>query len=476
MTLNEYATLDATALAEQVRAGAVTPLELVEHALERIAALNERVGAVVAVDADGARRAAAAVDTASPFAGVPVLIKDTSVDVAGFATCHGSKFYADAAPASTDSEFVARLRRAGALIVGKSKTPEYASNFSTEPTWLGPARNPWDLTRTTGGSSGGSAAAIASGMVPVAHGSDCGGSIRVPAACCGLVGLKPTRGRAPAGPMVGERVSGLNSEGVLTRSVRDTSRLLAILSVKDPGAPYQTPGLGSPADGDFATGRRYRIGVVTVRPEGERVDADVKAEVESVARTLAAWGHSVVPFRWPDIAAAGAAAAVFWHGEIAEVIEQRIGALGRPPREDELEPLSRHAWEQTRRRSALDYLAAKAVQNTMSRRMAAAMTSLDVLLLPTTASTPPKLGAFAGHGRFDYDAWGRAAYDFAPFTELFNLTGQPAMSLPTGVTAAGMPIGVQLAAAYGDDAILLDLGACLEAHCGWLNRRATAPR
>ena len=467
MTPLEYATSDAHALAEQVRTGATSPEELLDHALARIADADPRLGAVVALDADRARQAARTVARDAPFAGVPMLIKDTSVDVAGLPTRHGSAFYADAPPAAFDSEFVARLRRAGFIIVGKSKTPEYASDFSTEPRWQGPARNPWDPTRTTGGSSGGAAAAVASGMVPVAHGSDCGGSIRVPAACCGLVGLKPTRGRMPAGPMVGERVAGLNSEGVLTRSVRDTSALLALLSAPDAGAPYLSPPLDLPTVAALPGARRYRIGVVTDKPDGGAVQPEIEAHVDGIAATLAGWGHELLPFTWPDLAEAGAAAEVFWHGEIAEAIEARIAALGREPREDELEPLSRHAWQQTRRRTALDFLAAKSSQNRISRRIAAAMFGLDVLLLPTTASTPPLLGAFAGGGEFDYEAWGRTAYDFAPFTELFNLTGQPAISLPTGLTDSVLPIGVQLVAGFGADSILLELGQRLEDHCGW---------
>jgi len=473
MLPDDYATLDATSLAERVRRREIEPTALVEHALARIADVDAEVGAVVSVDPEAARRDARRLSLDTPFAGVPILIKDTSVDVAGVPTRHGSKFYADAPAALADSEFVRRVRLAGCIIIGKSKTPEYAGDFSTEPRWLGPARNPWDLVRTTGGSSGGAAAAIASGTVPVAHGSDCGGSIRVPAACCGLVGLKPTRGRMPEGPDVGERVSGLNVEGVLTRSVRDTARLLEVLAGPDPGAPYQAAPLDGPGTAPFeGSPRRYRIGVATVRPRGDRIDAEVEAQVEEVARLFSGWGDQVIPFHWPDINAAGGAAAVFWHAEIAVLVEQRIAALGREPREDELEPLSHHAWMGTRRRSALDYLAAKATQNEVSRRMAAAFSDIDALLLPTTAAPPPPLGAFNGVGVFDYDAWGRAAYDFAPFTEIFNLTGQPAITLPVGMTRNGLPIGIQLAAPFGEDGLLLELGQRLEGHYRWTMRRA----
>jgi amidase len=241
MTEDEYIREDAVGLAALVRRRAETPVQLVQQALARIEALDTGLGAVVALDRQAAIAQAEAVAHDLPLAGVPILIKDTNVDVAGFATRHGSRFYADAPIATADSTLVARLRAAGAVILGRSKTPEFASDFVTEPRFGGPARNPWNRGRATGGSSGGSAAAVAARMVPVAHGTDCGGSIRVPAAACGLVGLKPTRGRIPEGPEIGERVSGLNVEGVLTRSLRDTALLLDILSGPAPGAPTRRP-------------------------------------------------------------------------------------------------------------------------------------------------------------------------------------------------------------------------------------------
>lgn len=472
MTPEDYHALDATALSQRVRSGEIERTALIDLALARIEAVDARVGAVVALDVDGARRDARRLSLTEPFAGVPVLIKDTSVDVAGMPTRHGSRFYADAPPAPADSEFVRRLRGTGALVLGKTKTPEFAGDFTTEPRWLGPARNPWDLGRITGGSSGGAAAAVAAGMVPLAHGSDCGGSIRVPAACCGLVGLKPTRGRMPEGPGAGERVSGLNVEGLLTRSVRDTARWLHALEGHDPGAPYQSPPLHRAADGPTgARTRRLRIGLIATPPHGGTIDSEIEAQIEEVARLLSRWGHELCAFAWPDIAGAGDAAAVMWQAEIAMLIEGRIAALGREPRAEEIEPLSRYAWSATRRRSALDYLAAKDAQNQISRRMAHAFRELDALLLPTTAAPPPALGAFGGAEAFSYESWGGAAYAFAPFTEIFNLTGQPALSLPVGATRSGLPIGVQFAAAFGEDLLLLDLAQRLEDHYLWTSRR-----
>lgn len=466
MTEDEYVSHDATALAALVQGGKAEPADLAAIALARIARLDPEIGAVVAVDPEGALAAAHAVDRTLRLAGVPVLVKDTNVDVAGFATRHGSRFYADAPVATRDSELVRRLRAAGAIILGRTKTPEFASDFVTEPAFGGPARNPWKLDRASGGSSGGSAAAVAARMAPAAHGTDCGGSIRIPAAACGLVGLKATRGRIPQGPDVGERVSGLNVEGVLTRTVRDTALFLDVLAGSDPGAPYQAPS----HEGrwrDIKEVRHLRVGVVTAPPLGGTTAAAIVAAVEATADALAAAGHTIVPWTWPDLAGAAEAATVFWQGEIGELVEARIHTLGREPRADELELVCRRAWQETRARGVLDFLAAKAEQNRISRAVAAAFADIDALLLPATSDFPPPVGLFA---TLDYDSWCKAAYGYAPFSEIFNMTGQPAISLPVAVSDDGLPIGVQLAGRFGEDALLLSLAQTLEAECGWDQR------
>jgi amidase len=473
MTEDDYAGCDAIDLAARVRSGQCRALDLVEAALARIARLDPTIGAIVTLDPEGARRAAAAVDTALPLAGVPILIKDTNLDVAGLPTRHGSRFYADARPAAADSTFVARLRRAGAIILGKSKTPEFASDFVTEPRWGGPARNPWNPAHATGGSSGGSAAAVAAFMVPVAHGTDCGGSIRVPAAACGLVGLKPTRGRTPQGPLVGERVGGLNVEGFLTRSVRDTAIFLDAVSGPEPGAPYGVPAPPGPwIDTLAAPLDRLRIGMTARAPTGGRVDSPIAEAVARTAEALRGQGHALIPWQWPDLAEAGEAAAVFWQAEIAELVEARIAELDRDPAEDELETVSLRAWTDTYARSALDYLAGRQIQNRVSRAMARAFEPIDLLLLPVTATPPPLIGAFAGGG---YEYWADAAYGYAPFTEIFNMTGQPAISLPVALSEGGLPIGVQLAARFGEEALLLGVAARLEAGFGWTSRSPAFP-
>jgi amidase len=468
MTEDDLIAADAVGLASLIRRRALTPVEAVEHALARIERLDAGLGAVVALDRQGALAQAAAVTRDLPLAGVPVLVKDTNVDVAGFATRHGSRFYETAPVATRDSFLVGRLRAAGAVIVGRSKTPEFASDYVTEPRFGGPARNPWDRSRATGGSSGGAAAAVAARMVPVAHGTDCGGSIRVPASACGLVGLKPTRGRVPEGPEVGERVSGMNVEGVLTRSLRDTALLLDVLSGPAPGAPYQAP----PPRLSFTaalgeTPRGLRIGVTARPAAGGTIAPEIAEALERTAELLTDLGHHPVPWEWPDVAGAGEAAMVFWQAEIAELVEARIQQLGRLPGPDDLETVSRRAWEETGGRGVLEYLRAKSAQNRISRAMAEAFAPIDLLLTPTTAELPPAVGAWAG---MEQEAWFEAAYRYAPFSEIFNMTGQPAISLPVAMAPEGLPIGLQLAAKFGEEGLLLAAARPLEEAIGWEKR------
>jgi len=468
-----YDDLGAVETAALVQMGAAEPVDVIQSALERIAVVDQALGAIVGLDAEGALAQAASVRRDLSLAGVPILIKDVNLDVAGFPTRYGSRFFDGAPIATSDSEFVRRLRAAGMIILGKTKTPEFAGDFVTEPAVLGPARNPWNVGRATGGSSGGSAAAVASFMVPVAHGTDCGGSIRVPAACCGVVGLKPTRGRTPSGPGAGDRVGGLNTDGVLTRTVRDTAALLEAVAGPEAGAPYQTlPPAGGWMKALLPLTRGLKIGVVTCRQDGSEIDPEIVRAVDDTAALLRGFGHVVIPFQWPDVAEAGDAAVVFWHGEIAEAIEARRFVLGRDPAANEIEPLSRHAWNQTRQRSVLDYVNAKAALNRVTRRFVSAFEPIDVLLLPTTGEMPPPIGGFGmGPGGFDYDLWTSAAYRFGAFTELFNVTGQPAISIPARLSPDLLPIGVQLVARFGEDALLLSLAQSLEKEIRWYDWR-----
>lgn len=475
MTPEEYAARDGAALADLVRRREVTPLELVELALGQIEQLNPALNAVVMLDADGARRAATAVDRQAPFAGVPFLAKDTNQDVAPFPTTHGSRFLRSSPPRA-DGELAKRWRRAGLIILGKTNTPEFASDFATEPLAYGPTRNPWHREHTPGGSSGGAAAAVAAGMVPIAHGTDAGGSIRVPASACHLIGLKPSRGRVPVGPAHAEIWFGLNHEHVLTRSVRDCALMLDATAGLDPGAPYGVP----TPDRPFAAALErdpapLRVAMTTVSIGGIVAEPVLAGAVEATANLLATLGHRVEPWRWPadrgSCEIAGALAAV----GIAEEIDALAVELGREPGPDDLEPATRAIRALGQRLSALELARALRARNRIARELAAALDGFDLLLTATTATLPPRIGAIADHGPgFDFAAWSARSYGYAAFTEIFNLTGQPAISLPAGVDASGLPTAVQLAAPYGREDLLLAVAGQLERARLWTDRRPPA--
>lgn len=469
MKAGEYVAHDATGLAELVRRGELDPRDLVEAAIERIEALNPRFNAVVEPAFGMARAAAAAADRRAPLPGIPFLAKDMNIDVAGLRLTAACRWLDGLPPAAADAPLAARWRAAGLAILGRTNTPEWAGDFVTEPSWRGPTLNPWDPSRTPGGSSGGSAAAVASGMVPVAHGTDSGGSIRVPAAACGLVGLKPSRGWVPVGPHHDELAGGFDSEHVLTRTVRDTALLLDLTCGNEPTRRYPW---SAPAGGFCqplaASPPVLRIGVALESPSGLRPDDEIAAATEDIAALLARAGHALRPFRYPELADLGQAAAVIWMTAIAEDIAHARVRIGRDPAPDELEALSRACVDAGRQWSAVDYVAARRRLTAVTAAMAAAFTDIDVLLLPTTATLPPAIGTIDSRtAAFDLARWGRDAYAFAPYTELFNVTGQPAISLPLGVSRGGLPIGIQLVARLGEDAGLLGLAAWLERERPW---------
>jgi amidase len=462
MTPEEFKSLDAVGLVQRLKSGEVTPLELVNLAAREIEIQDPALGAVVAIDIEGAQRAALD-PKAGPLAGVPILIKDTNIDVKGFATRHGSRLYEDAAPAQVDSEFVSRLRKAGAIILGKTKTPEFAGDFVTEPEWQGPCRNPRNPQYASGGSSGGSACAVGAGMVPVAHGTDCGGSIRVPASVCGVVGLKPSRGRNPVGPHVGEFVGGLDSEHVLTRTVRDSALLLDVLSGYEPGAPYAAP----PAPLSWleclkTRSPRLKIAFACARPDGSNIDEAIHKAILNAVDFLSKDGHELRPFNWPDMTKAGAAAALFWQMEIEALMEHKAQTRGYPISAQDVEWITYEFYKCSTQRTALDVHHARATQNKVSHDMADSFTDIDVLITPTVALAPPLIGGFVATGERYLDEWYKNAYAFSPFTEVFNLTGQPAISIPVGIMENGLPIGMQIVGKFGDEETILRLASEVE--------------
>ena len=475
MLAQEYTSHDATALAELVRRGEVTLLELVEAAIERIEALNGTLNAVVEKGYAAARAVATSAVRTAPLAGVPFLAKDMNIDVAGLHLTASCRWLAPLPAATVDAPLAARWREAGLAILGRTNTPEWAGEFVTEPTWRGPTRNPWDLARSPGGSSGGAAAAVASGMVPIAHGTDSGGSIRVPAAACGLVGLKPSRGWVPVGPHHDELAGGFDCEHVLARSVRDSALMLDLTAAAEPTSryPWRAPEVPFVRALEGAV-PRLRVGLALRAPGGIQPADEIGAAVEDIAAHLARAGHQLVPFEYPEGAEIAEAGAVIWMTAIAEEIDYWRARLGRSPQPEELEALTRASIEAGSRLSAVDYVRARRTATRATGAMALSFEAIDVLLLPTTATLPPLTGAIDGRTNvFSLERWNELSYRYAPYTELFNITGQPAISLPLAEAGVvGLPIGVQLVAPLGHDARLLNLAAWLEREQPWAGRLA----
>jgi amidase len=472
MRPDEYIALDGFSLAELVRQGEVTPRALAEAAIERIDSLNDGLNAVVERGFAQALARVELIDPAAPLGGVPFLAKDMNIEVAGLHLTASCRWLKDLAPASADAPLAVRWRAAGLSILGRTNTPEFAGEFVTEPTWRGATRNPWDLSRSPGGSSGGSAAAVASGMVPIAHGTDSGGSIRVPAAACGLVGFKPSRGWVPVGPHHDELAGGLDCEHVLTRTVRDSALMLELTcgAESTTRAPLPVPGRSFTE----ALNRErppMRIGVALRAPGGARPNDEIGAAVEGVADFLGRAGHRVDAFEFPKSANIGDPAGVIWLTAIAEEIDFHRLRVGRSPQTHELEALTWAAIALGKRCCATDYVRARRALTRATLEMAEASKNFDVLLLPTTADHAPRIGQIDGRtAAFDLDRWNADSYGYAPYTEIFNATGQPAISLPLAASRSGLPIGVQCAAPLGEDARLLAFAAWLEREQPWSGR------
>lgn len=462
----DLAQLDACAQAELVRAGVVSPEELVEAALARIDAVDPSLGAVIHRFDDEALATARGPLPDGPFRGVPFLLKDGVAHSAGHPFHVGMRFLRDRGwTEDADTELVARVRAAGFVVVGKTNLPEMASVMTTEPLAHGPTRNPWDLTRSPSGSSGGSAAAVAAGLVPVAHGNDMGGSIRGPASACGIVGLKPTRGRITLGPDFGEYWGPTTHEGVLTRSVRDTAAALDALAGPAPGDPYTAPPLSRPlADEVGADPGRLRIGVRAWLPQsaGSRPSDDALEAAEHAAELLESLGHRVDPFGPTALDDPVPEIGTLFCTFIARDVDRwatRTGAT-RDEVAATLEPLNAMMDGIGRTVTAPDYVAALDAVSRWARRCVAWWDDWDLLLTPTCAEPPLALGGDAIE----------LVERTAAFTLPFNLTGQPAVSLPLHWTADGLPVGVQLVAAPGREDVLVRVASQIEAAQPWADR------
>ncbi len=467
----DYESHDALGLAELVRRGEVRAEELLEAALARIEARDATLGAVVIPTFERARAAVAAGLPEGPFRGVPFLEKDLYAQIEGVPSTNGCRFYRDCVPAHSNA-LVRRHERAGLVILGKSHSPEFGVTPSSESALYGVTRNPWDLEHTPGGSSGGGAAAVAAGLVPIAHATDGGGSIRIPASCCGLFGMKPTRARNPVGPDVGEGWSGMSVGHAVTRSVRDSAALLDATCGEDPGAPYCAPARARPFLEEVgADPGRLRVAVTTRAFNGVDTHPDCVTAVEEAARLCRELGHEVREAA-PSVEAEALAdaARVIVAANVRANLEERAEAIGRAFTEADVEPVTWMLVQAAVGANATRYARALRTIHAVGRRVASFFEDHDVLLTPTMAAPPPKLGrlSLSSPDLEDYLAHLNRAIGFS---QLMNAAGNPAMSLPLHWNGAGLPIGVQFAGRFGDEATLFRLAAQLEAARPWAQRR-----
>lgn len=467
------AELDATAQAELVRSGEASATELVDAAIARIEAIDGELNAVVMRRFDKAR--VEAPGASGPFAGVPFLTKDLRCATAGEPQTEGMAFLKHAGwRAQRSAHLAERFRAAGLVNLGRTNSPELGLVPTTEPVAWGPTRNPWDPARSPGGSSGGSAAAVAAGLVPCAHASDGGGSIRIPASACGLVGLKTSRGRVPVGPGAGELTGFLSVQFVVTRTVRDAAALLDAVAGPAVGDPLIAPAPERPfTESALTPARALRIGLMTRTP-GDRhpVDPECVAATERAAKLLEGAGHAVDVGHPPalDDPAWALLFGTVWGVNAATALAAWGDAAGRPVGEDEVEPATWAMAEIGRGVDAVQFVQAVNGIQEWGRAMAAWWSDHDVLLTPTLAEPPVPLGTFAATRAEPWKGSIRAGA-FTPFTPPFNLTGQPAVSVPLHETAGGLPVGIHLVAAYGREDVLLGLAAELETAAPWADRR-----
>jgi Asp-tRNA(Asn)/Glu-tRNA(Gln) amidotransferase A subunit family amidase len=472
----EYENHDALGLAGLVRRGEVTPGELLDCAIERVEARNPAVNAVVMKLYDYARKAIAEGLPRGPFQGVPFLMKDLTSPVEGVRMTRGSKFFADTPPAAADSEHVKRLKRAGLVIFGRTNTCELGLSLTCEPQLYGPTRNPWDVTRISGGSSGGAAAAVAARMLPLAHASDGFGSIRAPAACCGLVGLKPTRSRNTFAPYLGEGLGGVATEHAVSLTVRDSAALLDATRGAGPGDPYVAPLPARPyAEEVGANPGSLRIAWTAAAPNGAKIDPECLRLLAETAKLCTDLGHRVAESD-PEVERSAIVPTFLTLASANTVVNLASHpTASRPARADEVERITWLTAKMGEKVSGADYVRATQTAHRLGRQMAAFHADWDVLLTPGLASPAVKLG-WLDMTMDDVDEYWQRVFAFSPFTVWFNLTGQPGLMLPLGHTAEGLPLAVQLVGRYGDEATLLRLGAQLEAARPWFGRKPELAR
>ncbi|MGK2955680.1 MAG: amidase [Solirubrobacterales bacterium] len=480
----EIRSLDATGQAELVASGEASPTELLDVALGQAEKVNPEINAIISPLYDEARVAAAGELPDGPFRGVPFIFKDLGAGLAGQPFHMGNRLLKEIDfKVPFDTHLGSRFRDAGLVTIGRASTPEFGILPTTEPVAYGPTKNPWDTTRSTGGSSGGSAAAVAAGIVPMAHASDGGGSIRIPASANGLLGLKATRARISQAPMNGDTMSGLTTELVVSKSVRDTARMLDWVHGPVAGDPYGCPPPAHPyvEDLGIAPGS-LRIGLLTKPMTGDVLDAEIIDAVRAAAGKLEVLGHEITEPELPTDDGDDALYETFitrWAAGMSQTVSTLGTVVGRELTADDVEPLTWALAERGQRESGALYLSAIQQHQILARTIASLYRSdlnpggFDLIMTPTLATVPPKLGHFDDTGPNPMDAMEKAR-DFANFTGAFNSTGQPAISIPMEMSAEGMPIGIQLVAPLWREDLLIQVAAQVETAHPWADRRAPA--
>jgi Asp-tRNA(Asn)/Glu-tRNA(Gln) amidotransferase A subunit family amidase len=469
MRFDEYRRHDATALAGLIAKREVSAKEVLETAIARAEQVNPSINAIVHTQYDRARAAVAAGPASGPLSGVPYLIKDLGIFQAGEPATFGSSLFKGFV-ADHDSAYVRRCQEAGLIIIGRSSSPEFGLNPNTEPRLYGPCRNPWQLGRSAGGSSGGAAAAVVAGILPVAHATDGGGSIRIPAAQCGVFGLKPSRGRISLAPDAGEGWGGLSIGHVVSRSVRDSALMLDCTAGAEPGDPYTAP----PPERSFAAclarpPKKLRIGMSLTDHRGGKLHSECAKAVAAAAKLCAQLGHTVdeVPIA-PDLVALRPMNSLIAAANTARALGLRWKALGRQPNSNDVERVTWAVYQRGLKVGGVEYVEAIAAAHAIGRKFAAFLTNWDVLLTTTLPAPPPPLGYFDQNG--DVETFVARVTEYLSITLLHNATGTPAMSVPLHWTADGLPVGVHFAARYGEEATLLRLAAELETAQPWFER------
>jgi amidase len=473
MNLTEYARYDGMALADLIRKKKeVTAKEVAELVLEGVQKINPKINGIIEIYVDRVEKAGELPLRGKPFSGVPFFLKDLGAAEAGKPQEMGSRL-AKGYIADTDAYLTTRFKEAGALILGRTTTPELGLAATTESILTGATRNPWDLGLIAGGSSGGSAAAVAAGIIPVAHASDGGGSIRIPASCCGVVGLKPSRGRVTCGPDSGEMLFGLVQEFVVSRTVRDTAAMLDAVSTPAPGDPFvifqpRQPYLkevGAP------TGK-LRIAFTIESWSGVAVNQELAAKVTDIARVCEDMGHYVEEARpHLDLESYFNALEVMWGSSLSFSCDKLSEKMNRPVDAHHLEPVTLKIYKASRQYSAADVIHANVALNFARRRVGRFFDNYDLLLTPTTAQLPVPLESIHLDQDISIEEWEHGTSQFNAFTNLFNVTGLPAISLPLFQSSAGLPQGIQFVSGFGDEATLLRIAGAFEEAMPWADRK-----